>query len=80
MPKKENERVPNFHEPICGAEMLHPEQCKTCIFRDKTTVKLDGVTIQVGATKSVCAIFEYPDKKPMGVMKNTDECDFYEKE
>lgn len=80
MPKEERKHTPSFHEPLYGTEALCPEQCKTCMFRNKTNVVLDGKEIQIGATKSVCAIFEYPDKKPMGVMKNTETCDFYEKE
>lgn len=80
MPNKKKEHAPSYNESMYGADLLKPKQCKDCLFRDKTTVKLDGKTLQVGATKSVCGIFEYPDGKPMGVMKNMEECEYYEKE
>ena len=73
-------RVPNYMQPIQGSTWLKPEQCKNCIFRDKTSVKLDGEVKHVGAMKSVCDIFEYPEMKPMGVMNNTETCKFYDSE
>ena len=43
------------------------EQCKDCFFRDAN-----------GHDKGVCLI--YPDLKPMGVIKNTEECEYHDKE
>lgn len=80
MPDKKKEHTPSYNEPMSGAMWFKPEQCKDCIFRDRTTVKLDGEVKHVGATKSVCDIYEYPEMKPTGVMNNTAACDFYERE
>ena len=74
------DHLPAFNEPFRGVETLKPIQCKDCVFRDKTSIKLDGKVVRVGATKSVCKMFEYPEIKPMGVLKNTEECDYYEQE
>ncbi len=79
MAEKEK-RIPEFMQPMQGAAWFKPEQCKDCIFRDRTSVKLDGEVKHVGAGKSVCDIYEYPDMKPMGVMNNTETCKFYDKE
>lgn len=79
MTMKSEKHSPNFEAPMTG-QMLIPEQCKNCIFRDKTKVVLEGKTIDAGASKSVCDMFEYPDMKPVGVLKNTEECEYYEKE
>lgn len=81
MNERRNKRTATFNEPIRGVEWLVPEQCKDCMFRDKTTVEEDdGRIINVGASRSTCIMFPYPDIKPMDVMENIAECDYYEKE
>lgn len=46
------------------------EQCKDCSLRDDKTAN--------GYKKCVCWVFT--DMKPIGVEKNTEECEYYEKE
>lgn len=79
MDKKER-HIPNYEQPIYGTQILEPEQCKNCMFRDKTKVTIGGKTKEVGWCKGNCIAFPYPDNKPMDVMKNKVECDYYEKE
>ena len=50
------------------------EQCKDCIFRD------DGTVYSNDYRKGSCCIFPYPAFKPIGVMHNTEPCEFYEKD
>ena len=50
------------------------EQCKNCIFRD------DGTVYSNDYRKSSCRIYPYPQFKPLGVMNNTEQCEFYEQE
>ena len=59
-----------------NAVLNHYSQCKTCFFRDKTTV--NGK--ECGWNKGCCGIFEYPNFKPHDVMVNRIECDYYEEE
>ena len=52
------------------------QQCKTCLFRDRTAVK----GIECGYQKGNCEMFEYPDFKPDDVMRNRANCEYYEKQ
>lgn len=79
MTNKKEKHSPNFEAPMTG-QMLIPEQCKTCFFRDKTKVVIEGKTKEVGARKAFCEMYEYPNCKPMGVLENKEECDFYQEE
>ena len=49
-------------------------QCKNCMFRD------DGTVYSNDYKKSCCTMYQYPGMKPIGVINNTEECEFYEKE
>jgi hypothetical protein len=42
------------------------KQCKDCVFRDVANYR-----------KGICDIY---DLKPSGIRKNTDRCEYYEKE
>lgn len=77
---KRERHVPNYEQPIYGAQILEPEQCKSCMFRDKTKVTIDGRTREVGWCKDNCIVFPYPESKPDEVMYNTGDCELYEKE
>lgn len=79
MASKEKHR-PSYNEPFRGTQWLEPEQCKKCVFRDRATAELDGKVIPVGATRSSCELFPYPDMKPGGVLHNTEKCKHYVKE
>jgi len=48
-------------------------QCKDCLFWN------DG-TEYSNYRKSSCAIYTYPDMKPLEVMENRERCEYYEKE
>ena len=52
------------------------QQCKDCIFRDRT--KVQGK--ECGWQKGMCDIYAYPKFKPDDVMRNREFCEFYEKE
>lgn len=80
MEQQKKEHTANFNEPMRGVQWLMPEQCKDCIFRDKTMATIDGKVVPVGATRYTCHIYESPNRKPNEVMKNKGDCDYYEKE
>lgn len=48
-------------------------QCKLCLFQS------DGTAFSNHYQKGCCAMYPYPAMKPLGVMHNTEECDFFEK-
>lgn len=50
------------------------KQCKDCIFRD------DGTVYSNDFRKGNCAMFPYPQSKPINVIKNIEPCEFYEKD
>ena len=72
------EHTPNYNGPIQGVTLLQPQQCKTCIYRDRTTIVLDGVTHEVGWDKDTCGAYVHPEWKPNQIMRNTAECPYYE--
>lgn len=49
-------------------------QCKTCAFRD------DGTVYSSDYRKASCKAYPHPQFKPIAVMNNTENCEFYEKE
>ena len=49
-------------------------QCKDCFFRD------DGTVYTNDYRKCCCVMYPYPSHKPMGIMKNTETCEYYVKE
>lgn len=50
------------------------QQCKTCVYRDNGDVWSNHYT------KASCQIYEYPDHKPVKVINNQEECEFYTEE
>jgi hypothetical protein len=50
------------------------KQCKDCLFQN------DGTPYSNDYRKSSCAIFGYPDMKPIEVIRNTGQCEYYEKD
>ncbi|MCI8811556.1 MAG: hypothetical protein HFF84_15985 [Oscillibacter sp.] len=54
----------------------HFAQCRDCRFRDMTTVRGE----ECGWDKSFCLIYEPPEYKPHEVYKNTESCEYYEKD
>lgn len=50
------------------------KQCKNCIFQS------DGTVWSNDYQKSCCAMFQYPQSKPIGVIKNIVNCEYYEKQ
>ena len=71
-------------DPMFGTFPNRKEiDCKTCVHRDHTTVELDGKIIDVGTTKSFCAVYEQPPKtngKPIEVLFHGVKCEYYNKE
>jgi hypothetical protein len=49
-------------------------QCKDCLFWN------DGTVYSNNYQKGSCAIYGYPDSKPIDVMLNKEKCEYYEKE
>ena len=76
----DKEHIPNFEQPITGVTWFKPEQCGDCIFRDKITYQKDGKAVECGWNKSSCVMYPYPQMKPDAVMRNKEECEYYEKE
>jgi len=50
------------------------KQCKTCLFRN------GGTDFSNDYRKSSCAIFGYPDMKPIEIIRNAGQCEYYEKD
>lgn len=50
------------------------EQCKTCIFRN------DGTVYSNDYRKASCRMYPHPRFKPLAVMNNTENCEYYEQE
>lgn len=46
------------------------KQCKACLFRD------DGTPFSNDYRKSCCEMFPYPGFKPIGVINNTEMCEY----
>ena len=57
-----------------GGTVENCKQCKTCLFRD------GGTDYSNDYRKSSCAMFVYPDMKPIEVIKNTGQCELYEQD
>ena len=59
-------------------------QCSTCIYRDKSTLRLtSGKIIAIGITRNACAAFPehtYPYGKPYNVLFNNMPCEYYKGE
>lgn len=57
-------------------------QCKDCIYRDRTVVKIGGVNTPVGITRDTCLIFDGKrgNWKPTSVILRNKYCEFYEKD
>lgn len=49
-------------------------QCKDCIFRD------DGTVYSSHYQKGCCRIYPYPQFKPLEIVMNKAECEYYKKE
>lgn len=70
-------------EMHCQAPDPETIQCKDCMYRDKSTMKLGLNVIPVGCIKSFCEKYEKPPKsngKPDGVLFGTLDCQFYRME
>lgn len=50
------------------------KQCKTCIFQS------DGTVWSNNYQKGCCAIYQYPQSKPIEIIDNTASCEYYEKQ
>ena len=48
------------------------KQCRKCIHAYRDT------EYTIGAEKANCDMFQPPDDKPPGVLKDEEKCDFYE--
>lgn len=48
------------------------KQCKDCIFQS------DGTQYSNDYRKSSCAIYQYPDMKPIEVIRNAVQCEHFE--
>ena len=67
------------HTSPIKAQFPNPRkiQCKDCVFRDTTTLELDGETLYVGMTRDTCDRFEH---KPYEVLFENAACIEYIKE
>ena len=54
--------------------------CRDCLYRDKTTIKVDGEIIRVGITRDTCMIFDGKNGnwKPSNVYFQSKRCPLYE--
>lgn len=53
--------------------------CRDCIYRDQTTVELNGETLRVGITRDTCLIYDgnRGHWKPSNVYFMNEHCEFY---
>lgn len=56
--------------------------CRDCIYRDKTTLRLNGELLRPGITKDTCMIFDGKkgNWKPNNVYFLNEDCIFYEQD
>lgn len=52
--------------------------CKDCIYRDKTTIELNGKIIPVGVTKSFCEEYSDGKGKPLEILFRDGDCPYFE--
>lgn len=73
----------NFDQPLImqGADP-NKVVCKDCVFRDRTTFKLNGRIIETGMIKSWCKVYtkEISNGKPLKILLRNASCEFYMKE
>ena len=78
---KRPEHTSGFEAPL--GQALVSQQCKDCIFRKKqppVDINGDGKPIDLGWIKGVCHIYTGYPGKPIRVLKDMVECEYYEKE
>lgn len=78
MKKKEKTLEERYSDDILtdNTALKKYQQCKNCLFRDRTTVK----GVECGWQKGNCEMFIYPDFKPDDVMRNLEPCEYHEKD
>ena len=56
--------------------------CRTCLYRDKAFVTVDGERLNTGVTKDTCMIFDGKNGgyKPNDVYFHSKDCVFYERD
>ena len=82
---EDESNLPNLAKPLRGkADWLIPQQCRDCLFRYREFFIIDGRKIKCdesdGWQKDCCTIYPDPKCKPQQVLRNTDECECYEKD
>lgn len=75
MPKPMDNPMARYENEILSdnTQFTNCEQCKTCMFAIGSTMFSNRFD------KSSCRMYEHPNMKPIGVIKNTENCDYYEK-
>lgn len=53
--------------------------CRDCIYRDQTTMKIDGDKVYIGIMRDTCLIYDGKkgNWKPTKVVLRNQYCDFY---
>lgn len=61
-------------------DMMIP--CRSCIYRDRASVTIDGKKMETGITKDTCLIFDGKkgNWKPKNVYYNSEMCLLYERD
>ena len=64
-----------------GGRVADPEICKTCKYRDKTSLTVNDITVNVGATRATCEKYTGENRvfKPNTIMFYDAKCEYYEK-
>lgn len=58
-------------------------QCATCVYRDKTTLVINGTLREVGVIRNNCKMYSnniYPYGKPRNILFNNAKCEYYVKD
>lgn len=56
--------------------------CRTCVFRDKTVLSINGKLIRIGVTRDYCLKYKKDESngKPVGILLHGEECDYYRRD
>lgn len=72
-----------MHDPIkAQTANVNTIRCRDCLYRDRTTITVDGEVMPVGITRGTCLVFDgiRGNLKPHDVYYNNALCPMYEQD
>ena len=72
-----------MHDPLkAQTANVNTIPCRDCIYRDKTSITIDGEKLRTGITRDTCMIFDGKrgNWKPNNVYFMNESCQMYEQD